>query len=191
MLSLSDDEKKELLALARRSAASAARGKDFSEANLTELCSAFQEQAATFVTITKNGLLRGCVGCLEPYQALALDVIEHSSAAAIRDYRFPPIRPDELDVLAFEISVLTPPRKLVYSKPQDLFHLICPGLDGVVLQDGLRRATFLPQVWEQLPVFEDFMCHLCRKMGASPDLWKQRILDVYLYQVIEFHEETS
>lgn len=191
MTPLSEHEKKELLALARRSAANAASGKNLPDINLKAIPGAFQEPAATFVTIMKNGMLRGCVGTLEPHQALVLDVIEHASAAAVRDYRFPPVRPEELDELDFEISILTTPRKIDYAKPEDLYHMICPGLDGVVLQDGFRRATFLPQVWEQLPDLEDFMCHLCRKMGANSEHWKHHILDISLYQVIEFHEEGS
>ncbi|MEM5776662.1 MAG: AmmeMemoRadiSam system protein A, partial [Anaerolineaceae bacterium] len=119
---------------------------------------------------------------------LAADVIEHAAAAAINDFRFLPVEPDEVNEIHIEISVLTAPEKLSYHQPEELYTLIRPGVDGVVIRDGARRATFLPQVWEQLPEMEDFMAHLCRKMGASGEYWKKNHLDVSVYQVIEFHE---
>jgi AmmeMemoRadiSam system protein A len=109
-------------------------------------------------------------------------------AAALQDYRFPPVQPDELSQIEIEVSVLTPRRKLDYETPLDLIRKLRPNVDGVVLQDGIRKATFLPQVWEQLPQPEEFLAHLCQKMGASPTLWQKKHLTVYTYQVQEFHE---
>jgi len=156
--------------------------------DLDNLPSSLQENGASFVTLTVNGRLRGCIGTLEAYQPLALDVQEHAIAAALEDPRFPKVQPSELHDIRIEVSVLTPKVPLSYSGPDDLLHQLKPGIDGVVLQDGFRRATFLPQVWDQLPEPEQFLSHLCRKMGAPADLWQKKALNVFLYQVQEFHE---
>ena len=146
------------------------------------------QPGVTFVTLTKDGELRGCVGALEAYQPLYDDVQEHALAAAFNDYRFPPLKKEELPDINIEISRLTQPSKLNYSKPDDLIGMLRPKIDGVVIQDGGRRATFLPQVWEKIPDTETFLCHLCAKMGADPYLWKVKHLTVSIYQVEEFHE---
>jgi AmmeMemoRadiSam system protein A len=126
---------------------------------------------------------------MEAYQSLAEDVQEHAVAAALNDYRFYTVEAGEVDRLEIEISRLTPPQPLPYEDPQDLIARLRPGIDGVLIRDGLRRATFLPQVWEKLPQPEDFLDHLCLKMGAPGNLWRSRHLDVSIYQVEEFHEE--
>ena len=113
---------------------------------------------------------------------------EHAAAAALQDPRFPPVRPEEVAALRIEISRLTPPQRLAYAAPEELPSRLRPGVDGVILQDGWRKATFLPQVWEQLPRPEDFLTHLCAKMGASPELWRRKKLDVFTYQVEAFEE---
>jgi AmmeMemoRadiSam system protein A len=148
-----------------------------------------REPGATFVTLTKDGELRGCVGALEAYQSVVEDVVEHTEAAAFHDFRFPPVRESELPHIRIEISRLTPPVPLEYTTPDDLLEKLCPGVDGVLLRDGFRRATFLPQVWEKLPSPAEFMEHLCLKMDAPGDLWRRKRLGVYLYQVESFEEE--
>jgi AmmeMemoRadiSam system protein A len=132
--------------------------------------------------------LRGCIGALEPYQALAEDVREHAVAAALEDYRFPPVQRAELGNIQIEVSRLTIPEKLDYRDPADLLAKLHPGVDGVILRDGIRRATFLPQVWEKIPDAKSFLANLCYKMGAAPDAWKRKHLEVLVYQVEEFHE---
>ena len=121
-------------------------------------------------------------------QPLAEDVREHAIAAARDDYRFPPVQTSELGAINVEVSRLTAPVPLEYSTPEDLIAKLRPHVDGVILRDGSRRATFLPQVWEKLPRAEDFLANLCYKMGASADLWKRKHLDVKIYQVEEFRE---
>jgi len=143
---------------------------------------------ASFVTLRKLGCLRGCIGTLTPYQPLILDVQERAVAAAFKDYRFPAVSPDELAEIQIEISRLTQPQSLFYSDPEDLRMLLRPGIDGVVLHDGFRRATFLPQVWDSLPLPEDFLNELCQKMGAHSDLWRRKMLKIETYQIEEFHE---
>ena len=146
------------------------------------------EVGASFVTLTVRGQLRGCIGTLEAYQPLAKDVRQRAAQAATQDYRFPRVRPSEVDAIHIEISRLTKPEPLAYSDPAELPRLLRPHVDGVVLSDGLHQATFLPQVWEQLPDPAEFLNHLCQKMGSQSDLWRRRVLQVELYQVEEFEE---
>lgn len=147
-----------------------------------------QKDGASFVTLTKRGELRGCVGALEAYQPLVEDVRDHALAAAFDDYRFIPLHPEELPDIEIEISRLTSPRPVEYTNSEELLLKIRPDIDGVILRDRQRRATFLPQVWEKLPQPEIFLSHLCQKMGCDPDLWRYKKLDVFTYQVEMFHE---
>lgn len=153
-----------------------------------ELTPVLSGAGASFVTLTINGELRGCIGSLEAHQSLAKDVRERAVQAALEDYRFPPLTKEEIDLVHIEISRLTKPFQLHYEKPEDLPRLLKPKIDGVILQHGFRRATFLPQVWDQLPDPEVFLSHLCAKMGASPDLWRKTMLQVSIYHVEEFQE---
>lgn len=185
---LTDSERKQLLALARQCVELAADGQPLPTLQLDEYPSVFQAEGASFVTLTKNGRLRGCIGTLTAYQPFVQDVCEHAAAAATQDYRFPKVQPAEVAQLHIEISRLTAPEPLLYDDGSQLPDLLQPGEDGVVLQDGARRATFLPQVWDQLPDADSFLSHLCNKMGASSDLWRKKKLDVEIYHVEEFEE---
>jgi len=186
---LSEAEKKQLLDLARQSIDLAVNGRPPLQLLLSEFSTALQENGATFVTLTKGGALRGCIGILEACQPLVQDVCEHAMAAAMSDFRFPTVNPDEVPELTIEISRLTTLQPLGYETPLDILDLLRPHIDGVVLQDGPRRATFLPQVWKKIPDPEDFLSHLCQKMGASGSLWREKVLDVSVYQVEEFSED--
>lgn len=182
------DERIRLLELARQALEEGVRGQPLSPLNLQELSPRLREDGAAFVTLTIGGELRGCIGALEAYQPLAEDVREHAIAAALQDWRFPPVQPEELAEIEIEISRLTPSQPLEYDRPEELLTRLRPGVDGVVLRDGMRRATFLPQVWEKIPDPRLFLSQLCMKMGASPDLWRRKKLEVLTYQVEEFHE---
>jgi AmmeMemoRadiSam system protein A len=98
------------------------------------------------------------------------------------------VQENELKGIQIEISRLTLPTVLEYKDAGELLVRLHPGVDGVILRDGLRRATFLPQVWEKIPDTSTFLANLCYKMGAAPDTWKRKHLDVLVYQVDEFHE---
>ncbi|HNT23130.1 MAG TPA: AmmeMemoRadiSam system protein A [Anaerolineales bacterium] len=185
---LTDDERDFLLKLARQSIENAVHHQPLPTLDATQLTPVLSTPGASFVTLTLGGMLRGCIGALEPYQGLAEDVREHAVAAALDDYRFSPVTPKELASLEIEISRLTQPVSLAYVTPADLLERLRPGVDGVILRDGLRRATFLPQVWEKIPDPAVFLAHLCEKMGARPDLWQHKKLDVMIYQVEEFSE---
>jgi len=188
---LSGEERLILLQVARQAIAEAVRGSPAAPLDLQSLPSTLSQPGASFVTLTIDGELRGCIGALEAYQPLVVDVREHAIGAALQDYRFPPIDPSELDELEIEISRLTSPQPLRYNTPDELIAKLRPGIDGVILRDGLHRATFLPQVWEKLPDPVVFLDHLCAKMGASPNMWRYKPLQVYIYQVEEFHEESE
>jgi len=186
---LSPEERATLLRLARQAIEDAVQSRSFSPLDLQNLPEALRQPGASFVTLTTHGELRGCIGALEAYQPLVEDVREHAIGAALQDYRFPPVDASELKDLEIEISRLTPPQPLSYKTPEELLERLRPGEDGVILRDGLRRSTFLPQVWEKLPDPVDFLDHLCAKMGASPSLWRYKQLEVLTYQVEEFREE--
>lgn len=185
---LSPDEGVILLRIARQAMEAAVRRQALPPLELETLSPRLRQPGASFVTLTLKGQLRGCIGALEPHQPLALDVREHAVAAALQDYRFPPVQPEELPHIRVEVSVLTLPQELDYETPEELLQALRAGIDGVTLYDGWRRATFLPQVWEKLPNKETFLSHLCEKMGADPDLWRRKKLRVQTYQVQEFHE---
>jgi uncharacterized protein len=185
---LSDDEKKTLLTLAREALTQGVNKLPLDILDLSKYSDHLRQEGASFVTLTEGGELRGCIGALEPYQPLAEDVREHAVAAALEDYRFPQVRPQELSYIQIEISCLTFPQALEYKHPDELMTRLRPNVDGLILKDGFRRATFLPQVWEKLPDPEMFLSHLCQKMGAPADLWRRRVLQALVYQVEEFHE---
>lgn len=187
-MKLSEEEKKYLLQLARAMIANTLNGLPEPAIDPAGLSKNLREPGASFVTLTRHGDLRGCIGSLEAHQSLASDVREHAYQAAFEDYRFSPLTKAELPDIMIEISWLTAPVEITYSTPDDLPNMLTPGVDGVILQDGYRRATFLPQVWDQLPQVDVFLSHLCAKMGAPADLWQHRLLKVKTYRVEEFHE---
>ncbi len=139
--------------------------------------------------MTINGNLRGCIGSLSPQEPLYRAVISRAKAAATDDPRFPPVRRDELDKIAVEISVLAPPKRLAFSSPQDLLQKLRPGIDGVVLRVDGHTATYLPQVWKQLPDKRTFLRELSQKAGLAADAWQSPRAVVMTYQVEAFHEE--
>lgn len=185
---LTDEERQQLLQIARQSIEAAVRQDQLPDLVVESYSTTLRELGAAFVTLTAGGVLRGCIGAIEPYQPLVKDVREHAIAAALKDFRFSPVQVDELLTLHIEVSRLGLPEPLAYESPQDLLVRIRPGQDGVIFKDGSRRATFLPQVWEKLPNPAQFFGMLCQKMGAPPDLWRRKNLEVYIYQVENFHE---
>jgi len=132
---------------------------------------ALDQPAATFVTLTRAGDLRGCIGSLEAYRPLRDDVQENALAAAFRDPRFPPLTATEWPDIQVEVSLLSTPQALSVRDEADLLTQLCPGRDGLILQEGSRRATFLPQVWEQLPEPKQFLSHLMQKAGRPANYW--------------------
>ena len=133
------------------------------------------EKRATFVTLTIDGQLRGCIGMLEACRPLAVDVAENACAAAFEDPRFPPLTKAEFKKLEIHISILSPSEEMQFSSEADILRQIRPGIDGLILQEGFRRGTFLPSVWEELPEKEQFWAHLKLKTGLPADYWSDTL----------------
>lgn len=134
-----------------------------------------REPGAVFVTLTRGGELRGCVGSLVAVRSLIEDVRGNAVAAAQRDPRFAPVEPDELEDLEVEVTELTRPEPMHVIGEADALAQLRPGEDGIVLRFGERRATFLPQVWDSLPEPGDFLDQLKRKAGLPADFWDDEL----------------
>ena len=152
------------------------------------LAAKFTDHKGCFVTLTERGELRGCIGYIVAQGPLYKAVIENARNAALEDPRFPPVSPAEVDRLEIEVSVLTAPQPLFFASPEDLLRKLRPHQDGVVLRIGGRGATYLPQVWDQLPDKADFLDHLAEKAGCAPDAWRQPGVSVFIYHVEAFKE---
>jgi AmmeMemoRadiSam system protein A len=191
-MELSADQGRVLLALARATIGAQLglngdEERKVPDSNLAD--PAFREKRGTFVTLKIGSQLRGCMGCLTPTETILEGIRRNALNGAFHDPRFPPLSGEELARTTIEISILTSPQKLAYGAGNELPDLLRPGIDGVIISKGLARATFLPQVWEQLPAGAEFLSHLCQKAGLPPDEWKRGELDVSIYQVQHFHEE--
>lgn len=172
-----------LLALAREAIAAHLGQATAGATNDSDL----QAPAATFVTLTQEGHLHGCIGSLEAWRPLAADVRENACAAAFRDPRFPPLAADELAQTRVEVSLLTPATPLSFSSEAEALAQLQPGLDGVILECAGRRATFLPQVWEQLPEPRQFLARLKEKAGLPAD-FRDPDLRLSVYRVEKWKE---
>lgn len=148
----------------------------------------FSEKRGTFVTLTIDGALRGCIGHLVPQESVIEGIRINALNAAFRDPRFRPLSRKEWEKVKIEISILTTPKPLAYTDGDDLLNKLRPGIDGVIIKKGINQATFLPQVWEQLPDKKEFLRHLCMKAGLDFDAWKHEKLEVSVYQVQAFEE---
>ncbi len=185
---LTFEERQILLRLAREAMERGVRGEKLSPLDESTLSLHLREQGSSFITLTVRGELRGCIGGLEARQSLAEDVREHAVAAALEDPRFPRVSERELNGIKIEVSRLTRPLPLEYKDADDLLSKLRPHVDGVILRDGYRRATFLPQVWEKISDPAEFLNSLCYKMGVSESLWRSKHLEAFTYQVEEFRE---
>ncbi len=149
----------------------------------------YEQKAATFVTLTREGDLHGCIGSIEPVRPLVEDVRHNAIAAAFFDPRSRPLRADELDAICVEVSLLGPLEPMRFADEDEARSLLRPGEDGVVLVHGRRRATFLPQVWDKLPDKIEFMAHLKIKAGLYPDFWSPSI-ELFRYSLEKWSEDS-
>ena len=149
---------------------------------------ALARKMGVFVTLNRRGRLRGCIGSLTGIEPIVEGVRRNAVNAAFGDPRFPPLSEEELDGLEIEVSVLSEPVPLEAAHGKDLIAKLRPGTDGVIIRDGVRSATFLPQVWKQLPDPAEFLSHLCLKAGLPADRWQRPGLEVSVYQVQYFEE---
>jgi hypothetical protein len=181
-------ERKFVLELARRTLTEVTAGRPLPEIKLDTVPEACRAPKGCFVTLTKSGQLRGCIGNILPAGPLFQSVAENTRGAALRDTRFPPVTAGEAGQLHIEVSVLTVPEPLAFASPDDLLAKLQPHRDGVVLRIGERGATFLPQVWEQLPDKTEFLNHLSAKAGCEPSAWRGRDVTLSIYHVEAFEE---
>ncbi|MBS1186179.1 MAG: hypothetical protein H6R04_197 [Burkholderiaceae bacterium] len=179
-----EDRGRILLPIAR-SSISAALGQP---ADADESAPWLTEPGACFVTLRKNQQLRGCIGTLEAYRPLLLDVKANAQAAALRDPRFSPLKQAEFSQIQIEVSLLTPKEPLQFTSEAHALEQLQPEVDGVIIEYGRHRSTFLPQVWEQLPSAAEFMKHLKQKAGLPGDFWSEE-LAIYRYRVSKWAEK--
>lgn len=182
--SFSDNQGKVLVNLARKTIAEklGVTAKDVTIPDEPE----FTSKRGTFVTLKINHELRGCIGNLGPDEKVVDGIKRNAINAAFNDYRFNPLTRDELANVDIEVSILTEAKPLPHSGGNDLLTKLKPGVDGVIIRQGSSGATFLPQVWEQLPKTQEFLEHLCMKAGLPRDAWKSPDLKVSTYQVQYF-----
>ena len=152
--------------------------------NLPELMA----EGASFVTLRIRGELRGCIGSVTAWRGLAQDVAENAQRAAFADPRFPPLSIDEWPQVRLSLSLLSAPVAFPVKDRADLLAQLRPHVDGLIIEEGERRALFLPAVWEQLPQPEDFLGHLLHKAGLAPDYWSAG-LRLWRFGAEEFSEE--
>ncbi len=179
-MSLNEKNRSSLLDLAYRSIESGLKTGHPLNINLRDYSAELSQQRATFVTLEKNKQLRGCIGMLEAVLPLAEDVSENAFSAAFKDPRFPPLDSSELKYLEIHISILSPSVEIDFTSEADLIAQIRPHIDGLILESGSRRGTFLPSVWQSIPDSAQFLRHLKQKAGLAKNYWSDQI-KVYRY----------
>jgi AmmeMemoRadiSam system protein A len=190
MPAYSMEERKLLLAMARAVISESLGTRHEPTRMESDALPAIKEKRGCFVTLHKAGALRGCIGTIEPTNSLAANVKDNALKAAFGDPRFPPLTARELPQIEIEISVLTVPKELDFTDTEDLLQKLQPGIHGVILSQGWHAATFLPQVWEQLPRKESFLSNLCAKAGLSENAWQDKKTKIKVYEV-EFFSDMS
>ncbi len=187
---LTEEEGTYLLSVARKTIENKILGRGEEKTQqASEVSSRFDQRRGTFVTLTIGGALRGCIGHIIPQESLLEGVRVNAINAAFRDPRFRPLNQKEWEAVKIEVSILTDPRPVAYSDAEDLLKKLRPGIDGLIIKKGHRQATFLPQVWDQLPDKKEFLTHLCLKAGLDGRAWEKEKMEVLTYQVQAFHEK--
>ena len=170
---LTEDEQAVLAKLAKDSIVHGLNSGRPLKVDLMDYPQALSKPGASFVTLERQRQLRGCIGMLEAVRPLAQDVAENAYAAAFSDRRFQPLDKTELADLDIHISILSPAEQMHFASEQDLLKQLRPGIDGLIIQEGGRRATFLPSVWESLPSPAEFLQHLKQKAGLPAHYWSE------------------
>ncbi len=186
-IELSDGEQARLLEIARQSIGNGLTSGRALQVDLSRIDANLQTVAAVFVTLTRAGQLRGCIGSLKAQEPLAQAVANSAFGAAFRDYRFPSLRADELDEIHIEISVLSEMEPIEAETRQALLDALQPGVDGLLLEDRGYRSTFLPQVWEKMASPTEFLEQLCLKAGLDAGYWSGT-LRFHRYHTLSFAE---
>ena len=157
-----------------------AEGEDYYPGNIPDK---FKSKKACFVTIYKNGSLRGCIGNIIPNGTLYQTIIDNAINAATRDPRFPEVSPPELKLLSYDITVLSEPAEINYSSEEELFEKILN--KGVIIKKSFYTAVYLPQVWSHFSTPEEFLTLLCRKAGLGGNEWKKLDLNVSVFEAVK------
>jgi AmmeMemoRadiSam system protein A len=186
-INLVEDEQRRLLDVARDSIASGLAGGPALALDAAALSGILSQPLGVFVTLTQASALRGCIGALQSDDPLLQGVADNAYAAAFRDPRFPRLAAHELERTDIEVSVLSHLELLAARDRNDLLDQLRPGVDGLLLEAGRYRATFLPGVWEQLPQAEQFLQQLLAKAGLPGDYWSEEVR-VYRYEAACFGE---
>lgn len=158
------------------------------QADLTELPAELGQPGAAFVTLTRHGELRGCIGSVKAWRPLAADVVGNALAAAFEEPRFPPLTPEELEGLAVSISVLTAPEPIEATSEPELLAKLRPGRDGVILRDGARQGLFLPQMWERISSPAEFLAWLKDKAGLPRHHWSGSVR-VFRFETVSIQRD--
>jgi|YelNatPaOPRAMG01_1025707.scaffolds.fasta_scaffold24494_5 AmmeMemoRadiSam system protein A len=188
-LALDERDKKFLLSLARKSILHYLSTGRMLHLSPSEVPSKrLVENGASFVTLWKGKELRGCIGSLVAHRPLFMDVISNAVESAVGDPRFFPLTIQELHQVKISISVLTEPKELPVKSPEELLEKLIPNKHGLILEQGIARATFLPSVWEEIPDKNEFLRHLSIKAGLGPDGWRRSGTRFFIYETIEFSE---
>ncbi len=151
--------------------------------NMYNIPEKLNKRHACFVTIRKNGDLRGCIGTIIPHNTLYNSIIENAIGAAVRDPRFPPVTKEELKYLTYEVTVLSEPKEIKYKTVEELFSKIKN--KGVIIRKSFYTAVYLPQVWEHFNTPEEFISSLCQKAGLSSDEWRNLNLQVQIFEALK------
>lgn len=186
-MSFTETERQTLFQVARQSIQKGLEVGKPLNVDFNDYPTSLQVQRATFVTLQIQEQLRGCIGALIATQPLVIDVAEHAFSAAFRDPRFPALTKNEYPQLSVHISVLSEPQPIHFQSEADLIQQLQPGIDGLILEEGRHRGTFLPSVWKSLPEPETFLRHLKTKAGLPPDYWSNQ-LRISRYSTESFKE---
>jgi len=148
-----------------------------------------KEVKGTFVTLSIDGNLRGCIGQIIPDEAIIETIGQNAQSAAFHDPRFPQLDSKEFESVEVEISILSKPERLTYSNADELLDKIKKDIQGLIIRSGGHSATFLPQVWDDIETEEEFLSHLCMKASLPAEEWRKGKLEVYTYTVEHFDEK--
>jgi AmmeMemoRadiSam system protein A len=187
-IELSDAEQARLLDIARESIADGLASGRALQVDPSLMEENLQGRAAVFVTLTRSGELRGCVGSLQAVEPLAQAVATSAFNAAFRDRRFGQLRGEELDAIRIEISLLSEMEPIDADSRRALLDSLQPGVDGLLLEDGGYRSTFLPKVWEKISSAEEFLQQLLLKAGLGAGHWSNS-LRFHRYHTFTFAEK--
>jgi len=185
---MTENESLIAIRLARNAIESELLAKEIPSVELLPAC--FKESGAVFITLKNraDSSLRGCIGSLIAHRSLYDDIVANAISSAFNDPRFPSLDKSELGGVKIEISLLSHPKRLEYLDTADLLSKIMPKQDGLIIKYQEYQATFLPSVWEEIPLKEQFLSLLCKKAGLDSEFYKSGNLEVYTYQAQKFEE---